>query len=50
LRLILFLYFLYIFFLAAFPDPLELATGMEKKEMLMRLAGNDVSFLLIMIL
>jgi cytochrome c oxidase subunit 5b len=27
-----------------FPDPLELATGMEKKEMLMRLAGNDDPF------
>jgi len=26
-----------------FPDPLELATGIEKKEMLLRLAGNDVS-------
>ncbi|XP_025415298.1 cytochrome c oxidase subunit 5B, mitochondrial-like [Sipha flava] len=24
-----------------FPDPLELATGIEKKEMLLRLAGND---------
>ncbi|XP_033217829.1 cytochrome c oxidase subunit 5B, mitochondrial-like [Belonocnema kinseyi] len=24
-----------------FPDPLELATGLEKKELLARLAGND---------
>jgi cytochrome c oxidase subunit 5b len=24
-----------------FPDPLDLATGIEKKEMLLRLAGND---------
>ncbi|XP_050420489.1 cytochrome c oxidase subunit 5B, mitochondrial-like [Adelges cooleyi] len=24
-----------------FPDPLDLATGLEKKEMLARLAGND---------
>lgn len=30
--------------LLGFPDPLDLATGIEKKEMLMRLAGNDVSF------
>jgi hypothetical protein len=29
-----------------FPDPLELATGIEKKEMLLRLAGNDVSKIL----
>lgn len=30
-----------------FPDPLDLATGMEKKEMLLRLAGNDVSFFIV---
>jgi len=29
-----------------FPDPLDLATGIEKKEMLLRLAGNDVSFII----
>jgi len=32
-------------FFSGFPDPLDLATGIEKKEMLLRLAGNDVSFL-----
>lgn len=35
--------FLIIFL--GFPDPLELATGIEKKEMLLRLAGNDVSII-----
>jgi len=29
--------------ISGFPDPLDLATGIEKKEMLLRLAGNDVS-------
>jgi len=33
-----------VFFFSEFPDPLDLATGIEKKEMLLRLAGNDVSF------
>lgn len=31
-------------FVLGFPDPLDLATGIEKKEMLLRLAGNDVRF------
>jgi len=35
-----------LFFILGYPDPLELATGIEKKEMLLRLAGNDVSILL----
>lgn len=34
------------FIFLEFPDPLELATGIEKKEMLLRLAGNDVSIIL----
>jgi len=40
-----FLIFWYYFsiFISGFPDPLDLATGIEKKEMLLRLAGNDVS-------
>lgn len=29
--------------ISGFPDPLDLATGIEKKEMLLHLAGNDVS-------
>lgn len=35
---------MYFFLYIEFPDPLDLATGIEKKEMLLRLAGNDVSF------
>lgn len=35
-----------LIFLIGFPDPLDLATGIEKKEMLLRLAGNDVSLFL----
>jgi len=35
-----------LFLFLGFPDPLDLATGIEKKEMLLRLAGNDVSCIL----
>jgi len=35
--------FINLFLFLGFPDPLDLATGIEKKEMLLRLAGNDVS-------
>lgn len=38
----------YIYLFLGFPDPLDLATGIEKKEMLLRLAGNDVSFMIIL--
>lgn len=31
-------------FVAVMPDPMELATGLEKREMLAKLAGNDVSW------
>lgn len=39
-----------IIFILAFPDPLDLATGMEKREMLSRLAGNEVSICINVIL
>jgi len=37
-----------LIFILGYPDPLDLATGIEKKEMLLRLAGNDVSFCFIL--
>lgn len=42
----LFNYLYIIIVVLGFPDPLDLATGIEKKEMLARLAGNDVSLVL----
>lgn len=37
---------LFLFCFLEFPDPLDLATGIEKKEMLLRLGGNDVSIII----